>query len=185
MSRPMFASPPKSLARRSAAKRSPSKPPLFATAAGSALNARAKPYIAAPTRPGTDYDACSTAFAITVSALPAPSTTRPFTAAVCETTASASWRERSASSRMCPDAPRNTIVDARAHGRPEKRSNVSSPIIISSSRSHVPSCTSPGVSKVLATSAPPRTKLRRSTPSKSACSIHVIPCFAKYCYGTS
>lgn len=100
MSMPQSISPAKSLARKSAASLSPSNPPLFATAAGSARSARANPYMAAPTRPGTYCDAFSTAFAIVVSAFPAPKTTLLLTEAVYETTAKASWSDLSASSSM-------------------------------------------------------------------------------------
>lgn len=55
---------------------------------------------------------------------------------------------------------------------------LSSPIIISSMVSHRPNLTKLGLSKVLAIS-PPLTSANRSTPSKSACSMHMMPASAK------
>lgn len=57
-----------------------------------------------------------------------------------------------------------------------------SPIMTSSIRSHCPSFTFPGLSKV-ETISPPVTRAKRSTPSKSACSMAMIPASANSCSG--
>uniref|UniRef100_A0A6B0V1C8 Putative secreted protein n=1 Tax=Ixodes ricinus TaxID=34613 RepID=A0A6B0V1C8_IXORI len=158
-----------------------SKPALSAMIVGICLRALANPSMARDSFPGVDSASFDTADAISISELPPPNTTRlSFT--TCERTQRASWSERSASSRICWVAPRSTMVQASPRGTPENLSSLSSPIITSSIRSHVPSRTSSGLANV-DTISPPVTRARRSMPSKSACSMAMTPASANSCSG--
>jgi hypothetical protein len=158
-----------------------SKPALSQIIDGMRLNALAKHSIASERFPGVFSASCSTALDMIISAHPPPQITRESLTAVFNTH-NASCRERSASAKICVDAPLKTIVHASPFATPENLIKRSSPIIISSIKSHSPNFADSGVSNVLKIS-PPVTKANRSTPSKSACSIAATPASAKICSG--
>mmetsp|Transcript_13390 Transcript_13390/g.29045 ORF Transcript_13390/g.29045 Transcript_13390/m.29045 type:complete len:226 (+) Transcript_13390:111-788(+) len=182
MSRPMWCSPRAWCALSVPTSSAASSPALSAMIPGSARNARAKESIASAILPCSAAAASSTALAIASSAHPAPRTMRDSTAAVCDSTHNASCSDRSASSSSCEFAPRSTTVHAAPAEHPENRSTVCSPIITSSTFSHFPSSTLPGSSNV-DTIDVPVTSANRSTPSKSACSIAMMPLLEKNCSG--
>mmetsp|Transcript_16647 Transcript_16647/g.42504 ORF Transcript_16647/g.42504 Transcript_16647/m.42504 type:complete len:224 (+) Transcript_16647:409-1080(+) len=181
MSRPQLVSPAWCLTRSLAMRSAASWPPLVAMISGSPRSPRAKASIASACFPGTLSAASSIAFAIDISHAPPPGSTLVWTT-VCERTQSASCSERSASSRMCSLAPRSTMEQASALGQPPKRMSLSSPIMISSMVSACPSVTSSGVSKV-ETMSPRVTCASCAMPSKSACSITMMPASTSLCSG--
>mmetsp|Transcript_17157 Transcript_17157/g.52779 ORF Transcript_17157/g.52779 Transcript_17157/m.52779 type:complete len:222 (-) Transcript_17157:1071-1736(-) len=181
MSRPAVARPAACAARRRVTSSHASKPPLSAMIAGSVRSARAKASIAMAFLPGVLATSASIARAMRTSQQPPPGIVR-VSRTVRDSTQSASWSDRSASSRTCVDAPRSTTVHASPDAQPLKRMSLSSPIMISSMRSQVPSVARSGRSNVEQMSAP-NTAARRSTPSKSACSMAMTPHFAKISSG--
>mmetsp|Transcript_17 Transcript_17/g.59 ORF Transcript_17/g.59 Transcript_17/m.59 type:complete len:223 (+) Transcript_17:184-852(+) len=178
---PMFVSPSACLALNCETISPESKPALSQIIDGMHLNALAKHSIASERFPGVFSASCSTALDMIISAHPPPQITRESLTAVFNTH-NASCRERSASAKICVDAPLKTIVHASPFATPENLIKRSSPIIISSIKSHSPNFADSGVSNVLKIS-PPVTKANRSTPSKSACSIAATPASAKICSG--
>mmetsp|Transcript_10039 Transcript_10039/g.25055 ORF Transcript_10039/g.25055 Transcript_10039/m.25055 type:complete len:270 (-) Transcript_10039:903-1712(-) len=182
MSRPAVESPLLWRARSCATSSSASSPPFWAMMVGIIRSARANASMATDCLPGVVAASWSTALAITISDTPAPSTTRFSFATAWEITHSASCRERSASSRPCLVEPRRMIVQASPLGTPENLIIRSSPIMNSEMSLHVPSCTFSGWSNVETISAP-STRDSRSMPSKSACSMAMIPFSVKNCSG--
>mmetsp|Transcript_1993 Transcript_1993/g.2880 ORF Transcript_1993/g.2880 Transcript_1993/m.2880 type:complete len:225 (+) Transcript_1993:163-837(+) len=181
MFRPMVLLPCSWAARSCVTSSELSSPPLSAMMAGIFLRARAYASMARAFLPATPGTALSTARAMAASMHPPPHTTRVSrTAAV--STARASCRLRSASSRMWSELPRRMIEQASPDLHSPNLIRRSSPIITSSISPHVPRVTRSGWSKVEAISAP-RTAARRSMPSKSACSMAITPASANICSG--
>mmetsp|Transcript_19685 Transcript_19685/g.66171 ORF Transcript_19685/g.66171 Transcript_19685/m.66171 type:complete len:235 (+) Transcript_19685:372-1076(+) len=178
---PQVCSPAKCFALSLATRSAASSPPLVAMISGMARRPRAKASMASACLPGTSRAASSIAWAMVISHAPPPGTTL-VCLTVCESTQSASWRDRSASSRMCVLAPRSTMLQASALGTPEKRMSLSSPIITSSMSSASPRVTWSGVSKVL-TMSPRVTSASCAMPSKSACSMTMTPFSPRRCSG--
>mmetsp|Transcript_6658 Transcript_6658/g.27146 ORF Transcript_6658/g.27146 Transcript_6658/m.27146 type:complete len:219 (+) Transcript_6658:93-749(+) len=168
-------------ARSCAMSSAESRPALSAMVVGMPRSARAKASMASAFLPGVRAASSSTALAMQISGAPPPHTTL-VSCTVCCSTHSASCMERSASSSTCIEAPRMTMVHASPSLTPPKRISLSSPIMISSISSHSPSLTSSGWSKVEVIS-PPVTSASRSMPSKSACSIDMMPLSAKISSG--
>lgn len=96
----------------------------------------------------------------------------------------ASWRDLSASSKICWLEPLRTIVQASFLLQPENLITLSSPIRISSIESQVPKISSlrSGLSKVERIYAPKAAEILY-IPSKSACYITKIPLSTKSCSG--
>mmetsp|Transcript_6020 Transcript_6020/g.20585 ORF Transcript_6020/g.20585 Transcript_6020/m.20585 type:complete len:288 (-) Transcript_6020:1009-1872(-) len=158
-----------------------SRPALSEMMVGIWRRARAYASMARDFLPGVEEAASSMTLLICISGYPPPYTTRLSLTVLCSTQR-ASCSERSASSSRWVEAPRSTMVQASPFSTPEKWMSLSSPIMISSISLHVPSLTSSGRSNVLVMS-PPRTRERRSMPSKSACSIAMTPASVKSCSG--
>mmetsp|Transcript_13009 Transcript_13009/g.55492 ORF Transcript_13009/g.55492 Transcript_13009/m.55492 type:complete len:223 (+) Transcript_13009:203-871(+) len=181
ISTPAVVSPRPWLARSCETISDESNPAFSQMMVGIALSALAKPSMASERFPGVFEASSSTALLITISGHPPPSTTREsFT--VLTNTHSASCKDRSASPSTCDDAPLKTIVHASPLATPLNLMSLSSPIMISSTRSHVPR-TFPDASSNVEQISPPVTSARRSTPSKSACSMDVTPLFINTCSG--
>mmetsp|Transcript_14826 Transcript_14826/g.39379 ORF Transcript_14826/g.39379 Transcript_14826/m.39379 type:complete len:223 (-) Transcript_14826:657-1325(-) len=175
--RPVVCSPRACAARRLPTISCESKPALSARMHGICINALAKASMATLSLPSTFFISSMMWVAMAISMAPPPWTTR-VSVMVWNRTASASWRERSASSRMWLDAPRSTIVHASPSWQPENLITLSSPIMISSILLQNPSLVSSGLSKVEAMSAP-STAAMRSVPSKSECSMAITPASLK------
>mmetsp|Transcript_2277 Transcript_2277/g.8764 ORF Transcript_2277/g.8764 Transcript_2277/m.8764 type:complete len:235 (+) Transcript_2277:1530-2234(+) len=158
-----------------------SRPAFSQIIVGMARNAFANPSMASARFPGVRLASSSTALLMIISGHPPPYTIR-LSLTVAVNTQSASCSDRSASPSTCEDAPRNTIVHASPFATPLNLISLSSPIMISSTKSHVPNTLPAGSSKVEQIS-PPVTSARRSTPSKSACSMDVTPLLINTCSG--
>eukprot|EP00977_Amphora_coffeiformis_P027992 scaffold34678_cov248-Amphora_coffeaeformis.AAC.6 len=110
---------------------------------GNCRRARANALMAKAFFPGVSVAALSMAAAMATSVQPPPYTVRG-SLTVDVKMANASCKDRSASSNTCVEAPRKTIEQASPDLQPEKRNTLSSPINISSIKSHSPSVTSSG-----------------------------------------
>mmetsp|Transcript_32759 Transcript_32759/g.80704 ORF Transcript_32759/g.80704 Transcript_32759/m.80704 type:complete len:225 (-) Transcript_32759:984-1658(-) len=158
-----------------------SSPALSQMMVGIMRSALAKHSMARLRLPGVLAASSSTARLMIISGQPPPYTMRE-SLTVLVSTHRASCSERSASHSTWLEAPRSTMVHASPLATPLNLISLSSPIMISCTSSHVPSTLPVGSSKVEQIS-PPVTSARRSTPSKSACSMDATPWLDSSCSG--